>query len=197
MSTALSIVGTAFGALGASACCWIPAALGAGAAGSLGVSAALVPWRPYLLGLTAVFLAFGFYFAYRRPKEASCKDGVCEADGGRLKRRIRIGVLWFVALFAIGMAAYPNVLAARADMGSAPEATAANAHEVTLNIKGMDCAGCAVPIKENLEKVLGVTSAAIDFENATATVWVNEPAPDSEALLQAVRDAGFDAETSK
>ena len=197
MKSIFTIVGTSLAAIAASACCWIPALLGAGAAGSLGVSAALTPWRPYFLGLTAVFLIAGFYFAYRTPKEAACADGSCATDGGRLTRRIRIGVLWVVALFAIGMAAYPNMVAANADLGSAPAKVSADTKLVVLNIKGMDCAACAVPIKENLEKVPGVATATVDYEKATVTVWIGEPEPDASQLIEAVHRAGFKAEPAK
>jgi len=65
--------------------------------------------------------------------------------------------------------------------------------QLVFNVEGMDCAGCAVTLQGNLEKVPGVTSAAVDFENATATVWHSGSAPDSDKLMKAVREAGFKA----
>ncbi|MCH8980046.1 MAG: cation transporter [Armatimonadetes bacterium] len=200
MKSILSLTGTALTGVGSSACCWIPALLGTGAAGSLGIGAAIAPWRPYLLGLTAIFLATGFYFAYRTPKEASCADGACASDGGRLKRRVRIGVLWVVAIFAVGMAAYPYIGVAQLNTANAASQTmqqqsaALPTQQLVFDVEGMDCAGCAVTLQGNLEKVPGVTSAAVDFENATATVWHSGSAPDSDELMKAVRDAGFKAD---
>lgn len=77
MKTFLTYAGTALAALAASVCCWIPALLGAGAAGSLGISAALAPWRPYLLALTGLFLLGGFWMVYRKPKADCCDSGGC------------------------------------------------------------------------------------------------------------------------
>lgn len=193
MKTILTNLGVVAAALAASACCWIPALLGAGAAGSLGVSAALAPWRPHLLALTALFLIGGFWFAYRKPK-ANCEADCCATEAASRRRKVNIGVMWAVALFAIVMSAYPEVLAIRfrASHVAAPPAPA-SARQVVLAVKGMDCEACAAPIEENLKKVPGVLSARVDYPKAQVIVALGSPEPTEAALVKAVKNSGFEA----
>lgn len=197
MKTLLTFLGTALAALAASACCWIPALLGAGAAGSLGISAALAPWRPYLLGLTAVFLIGGFWMVYRKPKVA-CETDCCATEAASRRRKVNIGVMWAVAVFAVAMAAYPQVQAMRYRASHAADAPApAAARQVVLSVKGMDCEACAAPLEENLKKVPGVLSARVDFPNSRAIVALGTAEPNDSDLIRAVNDSGFEATISQ
>ncbi|MCC6403540.1 MAG: cation transporter [Fimbriimonadaceae bacterium] len=199
MKTVVSYIGTAVAALAASACCWIPALLGAGAAGSLGISAALAPWRPYLLVLTGLFLTAGFWMVYRRPKSDCCDSGGCATPAARTRRRINIGVMWSIAAFSLAMAAYPEVQAMRSRASHAAEAPvmAAASREVVLAVKGMDCEACAAPIEENLKQVPGVVFARVDYPKARAVVGLGRPEPTQAALIEAVKKSGFEATVTK
>jgi mercuric ion transport protein len=72
----LAAAGGLLGALAASACCIIPLVLFTlGISGAwIGNLAALAPYQPYSLAITAGFLGVGYYLVYRRPKVA-CDDG--------------------------------------------------------------------------------------------------------------------------
>lgn len=195
MKNILTIVGTGLAALAASACCWIPALLGAGAAGSLGFGAALAPYRPYLLGMTAIFLIAGFTMVYRKPGESCCTDDGCLTDASQRKRRTNIGVMWTIAVFALAMAAYPYIAEAQLESNNTTvSATSAPGEtQLAFSVQGMDCAACAAPIQEHVEKLPGVKSATIDFDTETLVVRTGADAPSDEAIVAAVADAGFTA----
>ncbi|MCL4284697.1 MAG: heavy-metal-associated domain-containing protein [Fimbriimonadaceae bacterium] len=199
MRTVLTYAGTALAAIAASACCWIPALLGAGAAGSLGISAALAPWRPYLLALTGLFLLGGFWMVYRKPKADCCASGGCATPAAARRRKVNIGVMWTVAVFAVAMAAYPNLLAAKVHANEPVSPIAAKAFETTLvfSVEGMDCEACAAPIKAGVERVPGVTTARVDLEKKRLAVIVAKPRPQAAAILAAVEKAGFKAQEIK
>ncbi len=59
-----------------------------------------------------------------------------------------------------------------------------------LNVTGMTCGHCQNAVKSALEEVAGVQGAQVDLDKGTATV---EGAADVEALLAAVREAGYEA----
>src|SRR5213083_2285591 len=59
-------LGSAASSLLATLCCVGPVAYSALGAGGVLAAARLQPWRPWLLAASAVFLAFGFWSAYRR-----------------------------------------------------------------------------------------------------------------------------------
>lgn len=196
MKNVLTILGAGLAALGVSACCWIPALLGVGAAGSLGIGAALAPYRPYLLVVTGLFLVAGFTFVYRRPAGACCTEDGCLTEGAAIKRKVNIGVMWAVALFAIAMAAYPYIGAAQlaqANSQSAVKQDSAALKPIVFNVEGMDCAACAVPIKEKVENLPGVYSATIDYDAKTLVVQTADKAPTNGEIIGAVKEAGFTA----
>ena len=62
--------------------------------------------------------------------------------------------------------------------------------EMRLSISGMSCAGCVRAVEEALAAVPGVEEATVNFAEHTADVR-GEVAP--EQLVQAVKDAGYDA----
>ncbi|HSN22956.1 MAG TPA: heavy metal translocating P-type ATPase, partial [Methylomicrobium sp.] len=64
------------------------------------------------------------------------------------------------------------------------------ANELRLSILGMSCAGCVSVVESALTEVPGVTEVSVNFADHSATV---KGQLDSEVLIQAVKDAGYDA----
>ncbi|MGQ0667230.1 MAG: mercuric transporter MerT family protein [Nitrospiraceae bacterium] len=100
-------------ALLASVCCIGPlifAALGVGMgatgflAGTAGFLKALLPYRPWFIGVTVLLLGTGFYLAYRRP-EQRCASGTACA-GTREMRPSRM-FLWIMATLAVVLVLAP------------------------------------------------------------------------------------------
>jgi len=196
------LVGSVLAGLLASACCIGPLLLGAVGLGSLGFAAALAPFRPWFLGLTAVLLGVGFYLAYRRVQGATCEPGgACSVPASRRNPRI---VLWSVAVLAFGLATYPYWGAAVADRARNASAQASaddSAHPVassayrvvTLDVSGMTCSACTGEIQAKLEQLPGVANAEVSFQESRAKVRVGTPAPSLKALVGAVEAAGYHA----
>jgi mercuric ion transport protein len=84
----------------ASACCIGPVAFVILGAGAFGASlAVLEPYRPILLGLTAVLLGGAFYLAYRPASD-------CDACSPASRRRTRIAV-WIAAALTAALVTFP------------------------------------------------------------------------------------------
>src|SRR3989344_1642179 len=66
-----------------------------------------------------------------------------------------------------------------------PEATSTR-----LSISGMSCAGCVATVENALKNVPGVTEAAVNFAEHTATV---RGSVDAKALVAAVTASGYGA----
>jgi len=60
----------------------------------------------------------------------------------------------------------------------------------TITVEGMSCGHCEESVTEALEGVDGVESATADRERSSATI---EGVADASALVEAVREAGYDA----
>lgn len=97
----------------ASLCCVGPlvfAALGVGAgatgalAGTAGFLKALLPYRPWFIGLTVLLLGLSFYVAYRKPKAAEPSCQACSPVPGSHPNRV---LLWIIAALAVALVLAP------------------------------------------------------------------------------------------
>jgi len=69
-------------------------------------------------------------------------------------------------------------------------------HEpIQLRIEGMTCGGCVARVERALQSVEGVTRARVNLTTEVATVEGAKTAPNRQALIAAVRRAGYDADT--
>jgi len=97
-------VATVVTAVGASACCIGPVVFALFGAGTLGAAATrLEPWRPALLGLTAVMLGAAFVATYRRSDGACAADRTCTPAANRRAKAL----LWLVTILVVMLAAFP------------------------------------------------------------------------------------------
>jgi len=68
---------------------------------------------------------------------------------------------------------------------------------IELAILGMNCDGCGNTVRNALCDVLGVSDAKVSFEEGSATITLEDNADVSaETLIEAVKDAGYDATLS-
>ena len=63
--------------------------------------------------------------------------------------------------------------------------------ETKLTVQGMTCEMCVKHVKQGLENVPGVQSAAVDLAAKTAIVQSTDVDPD--ILIEAVQEEGYDA----
>jgi copper chaperone CopZ len=185
--------GAVVSAVLSSTCCWLPLlliAFGASAAGGAGFFEA---YRPLLLGVTGLLLAAGFYFVYFR--KARCGPGeACAVPNRRLERFNKI-MLWVATAVVLAFALFPSYvgyLLGNGDPRAAVAAPSSGANRI-FQIEGLTCEACAVALREQLLAVPGVTRSDVSFEAKTARVYFakGEGAPSDEAVLEAIRKAGY------
>ena len=64
---------------------------------------------------------------------------------------------------------------------------------VTLDVKGMTCAGCVANVERVLTKTEGVASASVSLPTGTASVTFDDVVTEPEALAEALAGAGYSA----
>lgn len=62
---------------------------------------------------------------------------------------------------------------------------------VTLSVPGMTCVACPITVKVALQKVEGVDSVSVRFEERDATVTFDDALTTVEALTRATAEAGY------
>lgn len=65
---------------------------------------------------------------------------------------------------------------------------------VVLEVGGMTCQNCAPRARQALAGVKGVKSATVSYEKKEAVVHLDKHGPNSAALIEALKKAGFSAQ---
>jgi cation-transporting ATPase V/Cu+-exporting ATPase len=76
---------------------------------------------------------------------------------------------------------------------AAREQVAQESQTVELDITGMTCGSCAARVQRALSRQDGVTDALVNYATGRATVELEPGAPDTDALVAAVEQAGYGA----
>ncbi len=76
-------------------------------------------------------------------------------------------------------------------------AFAAAPQTITLTVQNMTCALCPITVKKSLEKVAGVSTVQVDFDEKTATVTYDPDKAKPEALTRATTNAGYPSTVQK
>ena len=69
----------------------------------------------------------------------------------------------------------------------------ATSQSIFLNVQNMTCAMCKFTIKKALSSVKGTEKVSVNFEDKTAIVTFNPQKTNSDALIQAITNAGYPA----
>lgn len=72
-----------------------------------------------------------------------------------------------------------------------PLSALAASRQVTLAVPGMNCPVCPITVKQALQKVPGVSAAAVDYDKREARVTFDDARTTLNALTDATRDAGY------
>ena len=193
----VTIGGAIVAAIAASSCCIGPLILAALGVGGAGAFALLGAYRPYILGVTGVLLAGGFYLTYRKPHAVVPQGDACgcEQPSPKAGRAAKIG-LWIATSLVVVFAAAPNLIACLASRGHEPAVAVtagATVETATIRVEGMDCEGCATHVRGALAKVGGFHDLTLDLKGQAITVGY-EPAPGRlQAYVAAINDLGYEA----
>lgn len=73
----------------------------------------------------------------------------------------------------------------------------AQEQSVTLSVPGMNCPVCPITVKKSIEKVAGVKSVNVSYDNKTATVLYEGQQVDVSRIQKATENAGYPSEVIK
>jgi mercuric ion binding protein len=68
---------------------------------------------------------------------------------------------------------------------------------VILSISGMTCAVCPITVKKSLQKIEGVKTVTVSYENKTATVVFDDQLAKVDSFLKAMENVGYPATVLK
>lgn len=97
-------LGAVLGAMGVSACCWLPPLLLLLGVGSVGLGSFFHQYQISFASGTLLLLGSAFYFTYRKPKKTNDN---CGCAGPKRNSKANKAVLWITAVLVIGFFTYP------------------------------------------------------------------------------------------
>jgi len=192
----VTLGGAILAAIAASSCCIGPLILAAIGVGGAGAVATLSAYRPYILGVTAMFLGAGFYLTYRKPRRVAGDACACEKPSGQAGK---VG-LW-IATVVVALVAFAPTFVARSYETSTNAGATYSANiqveQAVVLVQGADCQACAGHIKVALKKVGGFRDLTLDVPNQRVTI-AYEPAPGRlDAYVDAINALGYQARVTE
>ena len=179
MKDKLAAIGSLLVTAALSTCCTLPLALASLGLGSLSLGSIIHPVRPYMIGVAAALLTFGFFRVYSRPSTT--------------KNRI---LMWVSAgVFAV-VVATPYVVTYVRDSGDdLPAVDEPGTRRIVVHIDNIEFAACCEgPAKETLGALPGVRKVRINHLRKEATLVIRTEAEIDNAMishaLQAVDHTG-------
>jgi mercuric ion transport protein len=174
----------------ASLCCITPVlALIAGTSGIASTFSWIEPFRPYLIGLTILVLAFAWYQKIKPQKEIDCE---CETDEKPkfIQSRKFLGI---VTAFVIVMLAfpyysgifYPNtekqiIVVDKSDI-----------KKTEFKISGMTCVSCEEHVNHEVNKLNGIVNSKASYENGNAVIEFDKTKTNETEIEKAINSTGY------
>lgn len=187
------LIGTSvLAAITASLCCITPIlALLAGTGGVASTFSWIEPFRPYLIGFTILVLAFAWY-QQLRPKTLEELECACEENEKPSFRQSK-KFLGIVTVFAVVMLAFPyySSIFYPENTSNPTFAMSDNLEEITVDIKGMTCAGCEQHIEHAVGQLEGVNLVAASYVSGTATIHFSSSMIDDKGIVAAINGTGY------
>ena len=178
-------------AVSASLCCITPVlALIAGSSGIAASFSWLEPFRPWLIAITLLVLAFAWYQKLKPQSKEEIECACDDVEKPSLWQSKRF--LGIVTVFAAIMLAFPHY----AD-SFFPETKLSNSVDRTLesnyqiSIKGMTCTGCEEHVKVEIGKLPGITQLEVSYEDENAVVSFDESQTNIEEIKSAIGNTGY------
>jgi copper chaperone CopZ len=133
--------------------------------------------------------------------ESCCTAGAKPSAGQATCRRFTMRrfnqlMLWIATVAILLFALFPHWIGLLLGGGNSTAALNAEDYQrVVLEVHGLTCEGCAPTVEQALRGVPGVAAATVSYEKKQAVVLLSkgQEVP-RDALLQAVRQAGYEAQ---
>lgn len=177
-------------AIAASLCCITPVlALISGASGAASAFSWMEPFRPYLIAITVIVLAFAWYQKLKPKKTIECD---CEEDE-KPKFILTKTFLGIVTVFAILMLYFPRYSSIFYPDNKIQTIVVSqtNIQTIDFNIKGMTCTSCEEHVNHEVNKLDGILNVSSSFEKGTSKVEFDNSKTSKDAIEKAINATGY------
>jgi copper chaperone CopZ len=183
-------------AIAASLCCITPVlALIAGTSGLASTFSWLEPLRPYFIGLTVLVLAFAWYQKLKPKKQIDCD---CETNEKPkfIQSKMFLGIVTVFAIIMLAFPYYTSVFYPQTEK-QIIVVDKSNIQEVEFTVSGMTCTGCEEHINHEVNKLTGIISSNVSYENGKAVVEFDNSKTNITEIEKAINSTGYSVTDKK
>jgi len=184
-------------AVAASLCCITPVlTLISGASGVASTLSWMEPFRPYLIGITILVLAFAWY---QKLKPRTAEEIQCDCQYEKKPFMQTKTLLGIVTVFAFIMMAFPyygHIFYPKADK-QVLVVSSNNIQEVKFNVSGMTCASCEKHIENEVNKLPGIVTISANSKEGNATVKFDNSKTSISVLENTINKTGYTITSKK
>jgi copper chaperone CopZ len=177
-------------AITASICCITPVlALIAGTSGIASTFSWIETFRPYLIGMTILVLAFAWYQKLKPQKDINCD---CKADEKPkfIQSKKFLGI---VTVFVIAMLAFPyysKIFYPKTEK-QIILVDRSNIKTTKFKIRGMTCTSCEEHINHEVNKLNGIVSSKASYESGNAIIEYDKSKANATEIERAINSTGY------
>lgn len=183
--------------IGASLCCITPVlAVLAGTTGLASTFSWMEPFRPYLIGLTVLVLAYVWWGKLKPKEEISC---ACEKEEKISFVRTKT-FLSLVTLFAIVTISFPYYGDYFIKKDNKKEVVIVQAKDIVdynMKISNMTCPACEATVGNAIYTQDGIIDTDISYKTGNANIKFDSSKTSIEAIKKAINKTGYTATTYK
>lgn len=191
-STLKSLSGASiFTAFVASLCCITPVlAIISGATGLAASFAWLDTFRPFLIGLTCLVLAWAWYRALK-PKTKEELECACDENPSFVQSKKFLGIVTLLSGLLLAFPNYAQILAPSANKKEIILVSADEVQSLALSIKGMTCDGCEIVVENEVNKLPGILAVDAVYAESAVNVKFDESKTNPELIVAAISKTGY------
>ncbi|MBX9853010.1 MAG: mercuric transport protein MerTP [Cytophagaceae bacterium] len=181
-------------AITASICCITPVlALLASITGIASVFSWLEPFRPYIIGITAIILGVAWYKALK-PKdyaECACEDEKAGKKKTFINTKAFLSIITLLAVLLMAFPYYSKIFFAEQKSKEVVIVDKKDIEKVKFNIEGMTCQGCEAHINSELSKLTGVIDYKTSSKEGTSIVSFDKFKTNVDTITKAINATGY------
>ena len=185
-----------FAAIGASLCCITPVlAVLAGSTGMASSFSWMEPFRPYLILLTIVVLAYAWWDKLKT-KKTDIDCACAPEDEAKISFWYSSTFLALITLFSIVMLSFPywgDTLIKKEEQQATVTLQKEYKSKIAIHVEGMTCASCEVSVESVTGDVPGVTFVKASTAKKEAIVEFDKRETDVDKIIHAISSTGYTA----
>ncbi len=183
-------------AMAASLCCITPVlALIAGASGLASTFSWLEPFRPYLIGSTILFLGFAWYQKLKPKKQIDCNCEI-EEKSKFIQTKTFLGIITAFTIIILAFPYYSSIFYPKTEKQIIVHEKS-NIQKIEFKIRGMTCNSCAEHINHEVNKLSGIISSNVSYDNGNAIVEFDNSKTNIIVIEKTINSTGYSVTDKK